>query len=103
MTLADELYEALLAELGVEERKSRFSDKPALWVDGMEFVHMHGRKASIRLTRKGIAADRARIKTDPRFELEGPDWVLVRLTTRADLETAVELGRSAIAHTRGRG
>jgi hypothetical protein len=101
-TLADRLYEALLAERGVEERKSRFSDRQALWVDGMEFVHMHGRDASIRLTRKTISAERARLRSDPRVAIEGPDWILVRLARADDLALAIELGRAAVAATRGR-
>ena len=101
-TLADRLYEALLAERGIEERKSRFSDRPALWVDGMEFVHMHGRRASIRLTRKGIAAERARMRANRRVAVEGPDWILVRLAHAGDLALAIELAPQAIGASRAR-
>lgn len=67
---------ARLRELpDVEERPSQFHGEPALWIDGREFVHMHGERwIEIRLTGKlitGIDDERAlrRSRTS--------DWVMV--------------------------
>jgi hypothetical protein len=49
---------ALLDELsrlpGAEVARSQWTDEPAIWVDGREIVHAHGRRIEIRLTSKLI-------------------------------------------------
>jgi hypothetical protein len=74
----------------VEERTSQFAEIPALWIDGREFLHVHGDQVEIRLTRKLItrldeprAAQRARTS----------DWVIVNASEEA---LVLDLARRAL-------
>ncbi len=50
-----DLWERLRELPDVEERPSQFHGEPALWIDGREFVHLHGpRWVEIRLTARLI-------------------------------------------------
>lgn len=70
--------EDLCRELpGAELRPSQFHGEPALWIDGREFVHVHGRDVvEIRLTRRLIAKlDEPRAPARARHS----DWVVVEV------------------------
>jgi hypothetical protein len=89
---------ALLAELqqlpDVEERPSQFADIPAFWIDGREFLHLHGPYVEIRLTRKRIARlDDERVAQRARTS----DWVIVPAGER---ELVVRLAREALEANR---
>jgi Family of unknown function (DUF5519) len=49
-TLLDELSRLP----GAEVARSQWTDEPAIWVDGREIVHAHGRWIEIRLTSRLI-------------------------------------------------
>jgi predicted transcriptional regulator len=81
-----------LAELpDVEQRPSQFHGEPALWIEGNEFVHAHGKRwVEIRLTSKLInRLDDERAMRRSRTS----DWVMVDVE-HADL--IVELARQAL-------
>lgn len=93
----------LVAELrrlpDVEERPSQFHGQPALWIDGREFLHLHGDDVvEIRLTRPLIAQlDDERAAARARYS----DWVIVRAEHH---DLVRELARRALdANRRGRG
>ena len=75
----------------VEERPSQFHGEPALWIDGREFVHMHGPDwVEVRLTAKLInRLDDERAMRRSRTS----DWVMIE-ARHADL--IVELARRAL-------
>ncbi len=52
---AGRLLERLLELPAAEAAPSRLTGGPALWVEGREFLHLHGDEAEIRLTRKLIS------------------------------------------------
>lgn len=92
--LLDELRRVLRE---AEERPSQFHGEPAFWIDGREFVHVHGETlVEIRLTRpllRGLDEPRApaRARTS--------DWVIVE-TRHSDL--VLDLARRALdANRRG--
>jgi hypothetical protein len=91
----DELL-AQLAELpDVEQRPSQFNGEPAFWIDGREFVHLHGDQwIEVRLTGKLInRLDDERALRRSRTS----DWVMVDVQ-HADL--IVELARWALEANR---
>ena len=68
------LVDELSALPGAEVAPSQWTGEPAIWVDGREIVHAHGRWIEIRLTSKlinGLDDDRVlrRARTS--------DWVMV--------------------------
>jgi hypothetical protein len=79
---------------GVEVAPSRWTGKPALWVDGREIVHEHGDLVEIRLTGKLInALDDERAMRRARTS----DWVLVKAAER---ELIRELAHRAVEANR---
>jgi Family of unknown function (DUF5519) len=79
---------------GVEVAPSQWTGEPALWVDGREIVHAHGRHVEIRLTGKLInALDDERAMRRARTS----DWVLVDESER---ELILELARRAVEANR---
>jgi Family of unknown function (DUF5519) len=93
--------EELLARLAqlpdVEQRPSQFNGEPAFWIDGREFVHLHGDEwIEVRLTGKLInRVDDERAMRRSRTS----DWVMLE-TEHADL--IVELARRALEANRRR-
>ena len=88
------MIEELATIPGVEVKPSQWTGEPALWVDGREIVHTHGKHVEIRLTGKLINAlddDRAmrRARTS--------DWVLIDESER---ELILELARRAVEANR---
>ena len=78
-----------------EEAPSQWTGEPAFWIDGREFVHLHGDdEVEIRLTRRLITTlDDERVWRRTRTS----DWVGTR-TEHVDL--VVELARRALAANR---
>ena len=104
----DPLWEAvvtLLHEAGtvVEERSSRYADKPAVYQDGREIAHLEGPgHIDLRIThgawsqiREGYAQDPA-IAVDPGRR----DWIELHLASTADVERLGQLIKTAASANR---
>jgi hypothetical protein len=90
----------LLAIDGVVEGGGAFTDGPAFWVNGKEVAHWHGDDAlELRLTKRVISEQRARLKADPRIELRRntSDWLMITVVSPKDVDLAVELAELAAA------
>jgi hypothetical protein len=100
----DRVVEAMLRRAGVELRSSRFSDRPALWIEGREFLHYHpGDDVDIRLTRAVIRELRAELRDDPRAAMRGSsDWIEYTIDTDAAAGVALRLAERAAAANRRR-
>jgi hypothetical protein len=90
----------LLAIDGVAESAGAFTDAPAFWVNGKEVAHWHGDDAlEVRLTKRVISEQRARLKADPRIELRrnASDWLTINLGSPKDVDLVAELAELAAA------
>jgi hypothetical protein len=88
------VIEELSSIPGVEVAPSQWTGEPALWVDGREIVHAHGKHIEIRLTGKLInALDNERAMRRARTS----DWVLV---DKRERELILELARKAVEANR---
>ncbi len=89
---------------GVEEGRSQFGDFPALWVDGREFLHLHGDGAvDVRLTRGEIRRRRDDLAEDARVYFRrssSADWVHVLGRDDEDASFVVGLARAAAGANR---
>lgn len=94
----DWIASQLLARPGVDERKSRFADKSALFFRGKEFFHLDAvGLADVRLGRRLIRAHREELRSDSRVELGSEsDWINVRFASREDAEVVVQWAEMAI-------
>ena len=72
-------------------------DDPAYWVNAKQMANPVGdEELAVRLTRKVISRDRARLKADERVALRGSsDWIGVTVRKPADVALAVELAALA--------
>jgi hypothetical protein len=91
--------ESLLEELrrlpDVEVAPSQWTGKPAIWIDGREIVHAHGRWIEVRLTRKRIGkVDDDRVLRRARTS----DWVMVDASHE---QLILDLARQAVEVNRG--
>ena len=96
---SDWIVNSLLANPGVEERKSRFADRTALSFRGVEFFHLDKPGlADVRLGRKAIRSNMDALRSDPRIELRSTasDWVQVRFRTQKDAECVLSWAKVAI-------
>jgi hypothetical protein len=85
-------------ELGVNVW-GEHEDDPAYWVNAKQMANPVGDdELAIRLTRKVVSSQRARLKADERVELRGSsDWIGVAVRKPADVAFAVELAELAAA------
>jgi hypothetical protein len=96
------LWRALTAIDGADEGSSVFAEddtSPALWVNGKQITNFRSAGViEVRLTKKRISAERARLKADPRVELrKNPsDWLQVRYSRPADIPFVRELVEIAV-------
>lgn len=89
----------LLAHAGVEERKSRFAEREALFFRGAEIFHLEEPGlADVRLGRRTIRSRKEEFSSDPRIELRpnSSEWVQIRFARREDAALVVQLVESAI-------
>ena len=101
--LRQRLEREIEALWALEGRRSRWGDAWAYHVEGREILHFHGdHEIDLRLTKRVIRAERARLEADPRLRLgdRQRDWVEVSLATAADLPFVLELVRRAIRANR---
>ena len=84
---------------GVELGENVFGSDgdPAWWVNAKQMANPVGEdELAVRLTRKVISRERARLKADERVEIRGSsDWIGVLVRKPADVALAVELAAMA--------
>jgi luciferase-like monooxygenase len=68
-------------------------DTDAWWLNARQIAMFEDEELAIRLTRKAISDQRARLKTDDHVDLRksGSDWIMVRVDRQADADLAYEL------------
>jgi hypothetical protein len=81
----------LLHEAGtvVEERPSRYADKPAVFQDGREIAHLEAPgRIDLRITHGAWSRIRGDYAQDPAVAVDRGrrDWIELNLTSAADLE-----------------
>lgn len=85
---------------GLLRAPSQFGTRPpALWLGRREIAHLHRDEVEIRLTRAGISARRAELRSDLRIDTRRPgsEWVRLKLRRADDVERGLELLRDAIS------
>jgi hypothetical protein len=100
--LGDGIVNRLLSRDGVEERRSKFADRPALFVAGKEFFHLdEPGLADVRLGRKVIQAHRDELRSDPRIELRSnaSDWIQVRFASETEADIVLRWAEIALGST----
>jgi len=96
---SDWIVNQLLALGGVEESKSKFADRAALFYGGREFFHLdEPGLADVRLGRRTIRSRIEALRSDPNVELRAgaSDWIQVRFASRKDAERVVDWAQAAI-------
>jgi Family of unknown function (DUF5519) len=92
--------DAILRAGHADERRSRFGDKPALFVRGREVAHLEAPGViDLRITSAGWAQAKPRYGGDPAVHREPSrrDWIEIRLSSRADLGRLADLLAIAVA------
>jgi hypothetical protein len=94
----DAFVDRALSLGATREQRSRYADKPALWLGSREIAHCEtAGTIDVRITAAGWRSARARFGTDPAVTKVAArrDWLELRLTNPADLDRYADL----IAHT----
>lgn len=84
----------------VEERRSRYADKAALWLHGREIAHCEAPGVvDLRITARGWRALPDRLRADPRIvrDPKRRDWIELRLASERDAEELTLLIAAALA------
>ncbi|MGO8960602.1 MAG: luciferase family protein [Streptosporangiaceae bacterium] len=87
--LWDQYVTMMLAVGRVQERTSRYSDKPALFTGRREIAHLEARDViDLRITRAGWSRVSADLSNDPAVcrDPSRRDWIELHLQSVADLE-----------------
>lgn len=98
--LWDAFVDAALSAGHAEERRSRFSDKPALFIANREIAHREAPGIiDLRITAAGWKQARNRYGDDPAVHREPArrDWIELHLASAADLSRLGDLVAIAIA------
>ena len=101
--LWDAFVDAILRAGHAEERRSRFGDKPALFVGGREVAHLEAPAViDLRITSAGWAQAKPRYGVDAAVHREPArrDWIELHLSSRADLVRLADLLAIAVAANR---
>jgi len=99
----DALVAAVLRVAAVQERRSRFADKPALWLDGREIAHLEAPGIiDLRITQAGWSAVKEDFRADPavRRDSSRRDWLELHVRSAADVERLSPLLAAAITANR---
>ena len=84
----------------IDERRSRYADKPALFADGREIAHLEAPGViDLRITRAGWLQAREGFRSDPavRRDPSRRDWLELVLRSAADVERRTGLLTVAVA------
>jgi hypothetical protein len=96
-----EAFVAAMLPLGpVQERRSRYADKPALFLDGREIAHLEAPGViDLRITGAGWMQAKDRYHEDPAVsrELSRRDWLELVLQSAAELDRLTDLLTVAVA------
>jgi hypothetical protein len=101
--LWDAFVAAMLAIAPLDERRSRFADKPALFLDGREVAHCEAPGLiDVRITQSGWSRVRDRYRDDPavRKDPSRRDWLELVLGSPAELASLAPLLAEAVASNR---
>jgi len=85
----DAFVTAMLAAGPAYERRSRYADKPALFIEGREIAHLEAPGViDLRITRQGWSQARGDYGDDPavRRDPSRRDWIELHLRSPADLD-----------------
>lgn len=85
----DAFVTAMLAAGPAYERRSRYGDKPALFIEGREIAHLEAPGViDLRITRRGWSQARGDYGGDPavRHDPSRRDWIELHLGSPADLD-----------------
>jgi len=97
-------FVAAVLPLGpVQERQSRYAEKPALFIDGREIAHLEAAGViDLRITSSGWSRTRDRFGEDPavRRNPSRRDWLELVLESPADIERLEALLTVAVAANR---
>ena len=101
---ADSLWDAFVADMlgtgKAHERRSRYRDKPAVYIEGREVAHLEApRIIDLRITRQGWSRLKGEFGTDPAVYRDPSrrDWIELRPHSLQDLERLAGLLAVAIA------
>jgi Family of unknown function (DUF5519) len=86
--------DAMLRAGHTDERRSRFGDKPALFIGSREVAHLEAPGViDLRITTAGWTQAKPRYGTDPAVHHESSrrDWIELHLSSRADLDRLGDL------------
>jgi hypothetical protein len=95
----DAFVTAMLASGPVQERRSRYADKPALFLDGREIAHLEAPGViDLRISQKGWRQARDGYRSHPgvRRDPSRRDWIELHLRSPSDLDGLVSLLAAAI-------
>lgn len=90
----DAFVDAMLAAGHATEGRSRFSDKPALFIGRREVAHPESDAViDLRITREGWARVRQEFAADPAVQRDPArrDWIELRLRDASDLDRLARL------------
>lgn len=97
--VGDWIVNQLLSRTGVEERRSRFADRAALFFRGSEFFHLdEPGLADVRLGRRTIRSRIEELRSDHRIELRAgsSDWIQLRFASQEDAESVITWAQAAL-------
>ena len=101
VSLWEAFVTALLHHAPVVERRSRYADKPALFLERREVAHLEAPGViDVRLTRQGWAQLRDRLGGDTRVRHDPSrrDWVELQLRTAQDVADLDAVLAATAAH-----
>ncbi len=94
MAIWDGIATAMLALAPVQERRSRYAEKPALALHGREIAHCEAPGViDLRITRDGWSRASEQWHDDPAIHREATrrDWIELRISDVADVERLHDL------------
>jgi hypothetical protein len=96
-----EAFVAAMLPLGpLEERRSRYADKPALFLDGREIAHLEAPGViDLRITRPGWLQAQDNYREDPAVcrDSSRRDWLGLALRSAAEIDRLAPLLTIAVA------
>jgi hypothetical protein len=96
----DAFVAGMLATGKAHERRSRYGDKPAVYIEGREVAHLEGpRIIDLRITRQGWSRVKDEYRSDPAVYRHPSrrDWIELRPRSQQDLKRLGGLLALAIA------